>query len=159
MEYRQLDKKMDWPFFDTDFNISSIDRESIQALSKESSMSFWSTYISARPSERHGMLLPKDHWLLQGRIGPNWIQEWNEVELNNFTGDFILGHFEIPETEVLYFTLMRESTYAVTLRTFVKNWQAFLALDDERPILLHPRSGNYALFGPNGQLHVGKYPR
>ena len=54
-----------------------------------------------------------------------------------------------------FFMFMREDAYQIPLNFVMQYWRPFLALDDEGPLLLHPQSGHYALFGPNGYLSAG----
>jgi hypothetical protein len=69
---------------------------------------------------------------------------------------FFPAHFQIPSSESVFFLFMRELAYQIPFEYLTKHWRVFLALDDEGSLVLHPKSGHYALFGPNGYLRVGQ---
>ena len=162
LNYRSLSKESDWPFFDIEFKLSPSTAAMIHPLTERSSAELWSKYISSAPSERHLMLLPAGHWIKSDLKGPNWLSEYNSTSENyeniqsQSVSDFIDASFDVSDSEEVFFFLMREAVYALPFCVFSTHWQAFLALDDEGPILFHPTSGSYVYFGPNGQVFSGK---
>ncbi len=101
------------------------------------------------------MLLPNSNWVDPDQAGPDWEPEWNS-DTGNAVRQFLQKQFPLPPDETVYFMLMREHAYAVPIGVFAEYWRPFLGLDDEGPLLLHPASGYYACFGPNGYLRAGQ---
>jgi hypothetical protein len=154
-QFRELSSEVDWPFFDPDYALSPEIREHIRPLTKSAANELWRQEISQVPLERHVMRLPEDHWLKPNQLGPNWLPEWNSDEGSEVVS-FLHANFQISSSEPVFFLLMREIAYQVPLRILIKHWRAFLALDDEGPLVLHTSSGCYVLFGPNGYLRAGQ---
>ena len=153
-QFRALNIEADWPFFDSDYALTTEHREQIRPLSKSSAKELWQQKVSPMPLERHIMLLPENHWIKPNQSGPNWLSEWNsdtgsEVRL------FLQTHFPIAPLQSVFFLFGRELAYQVPIEFLIDHWRAFLALDDEGPLALHPPSGHYVLFGPNGYLSAG----
>ena len=156
--FRELDSEKDWSFFDKDFAIQQEVRQHIHALTQSAAKTLWSTEVSSNTLERHVMLLPKEHWLTPETEGPNWLAEWQSAEKTE-VDLFLRRHFQLSSNEAVYFLLMREIAYQAPIEIFIQHWRAFLALDDEGPLLLHLPSGRYALFGPHGYLQAGNRSR
>lgn len=154
-QFRPLDPKRDWPFFDKDFAIQDAVRKRIFPLAREASEHLWRREVSHKPVERHLMRLPSSHWIDPDQVGPDWELEWNS-DSGNEVQQFLQRQFPLPPDEVVYFMLMREHAYAVPIGVFAEYWRPFLGLDDEGPVLLHPASGYYACFGTNGYLRAGQ---
>ncbi|MBX7228597.1 MAG: DUF2947 domain-containing protein [Burkholderiaceae bacterium] len=152
--FRKLDSEKDWSFFDKDFAIPQAVRQHIHALNRSAAEKLWSTEVSNNALERHVMLLPKEHWLKPEAEGPNWLPEWERTEKAE-VDLFLRRHFQLSSNEAVYFLLMREIAYQAPIEIAIQHWRAFLALDDEGPLLLHLPSGCYALFGPDGYLQAG----
>ena len=153
-QFRELNTKADWPFFDHDYALPPEIREQIRPLTKLAADELWRHEVSQVPLERHVMQLPGDHWVKPSQLGPNWGPEWNSDEGSEVCL-FLQAHFQIPLNESVFFLFMRELAYQVPIELLVKHWRTFLALDDEGPLVLHPPSGYYVLFGPNGYLGAG----
>ncbi len=158
--YRPLDPKADWPFFDRDFYHTSIVREAIQPLTRESAELFWRIHFSQNAKERHPMLLPRNHWLHLTTNGPNWFAEYSNAsnELSATNGDvatFLRESFALPERDSVFFVTMREHAYRMLWWVVMACWPCLVAKGDEGSILFHPNSGKFACFGPNGSLGFG----
>lgn len=158
-QYDQLNAERDWPFFDSECTMSVNERSSVWPLSEPSAHSFWRTYVSANPLERHGKLLPKGHWLAPTLQGPSWLTEQRDGRLVSSAGpsvgSFLSEKFSLDPSERVYFVLMREHAYSVPMGVFCSHWEDFLLLDDEAPFLFHPTTKSFACFGPNGSLSFG----
>lgn len=153
-QFRELNTEADWPFFDNDYALLNEVRAQIRPLSNSAAEDLWRNEVSHAPLERHVMLLPDDHWVKPDQQGPNWLPEWSSDE-GSEVSLFLQSHFKISSSELVFFLIMREHAYQVPIEVLSKHWRAFLALDDEGPLVLHPPSGHYALFGPNGYLFAG----
>jgi len=158
--HRALDTELDWPFFDQSYGVASEDRPAIQPMTEAASTLFGQTHVSVNPIERHPMLLPQQHWLTPTREGPDWVQEFNNTT-NGFQIDqgrvstFLRSCFKHQGNESVIFVEMRESSYELPFQVFLRYWPCFLLGNDEGPFLLHPVSGMFAQFGPNGSLAFG----
>lgn len=158
--YRSLDPELDWPLFDPDFRVDVDARRFVRPLGELASSNLWQSYVSDKPSERHPMLLPSEHWLCSTKPGPNWVAEFNnDLEslppVQGSVSAFLQQCFELNENESVFFVAMRERCYAMPLALFLRHWPCFLAMDDEGSFLFHPTSGSFAQFGPNGSLAFG----
>ncbi|HXA47619.1 MAG TPA: DUF2947 family protein [Burkholderiaceae bacterium] len=154
-QFRALDTEQDWPFFDEGYPIPPEKKERICPLTKSAAESLWCQEVSNISVERHLMLLPIHHWVKPEQTGPNWLTEWDD-DVAIGVQQFLRSHFQLLSNETVYFMLMREHAYSIPIDVFTEFWRAFLALDDEGPLLLHPTSGRYAYFGPNGNLQCGQ---
>lgn len=157
--HRALDAKLDWPFFDQSLAVAPEDRPAIQPMTEAASTLFWRTHVSANPIERHPMLLPQQHWLRPTREGPDWVQEFNATNSAQIdqgkVSAFLRSCFKHQGNERVIFVEMRESSYELPFHVFLRYWPCFLLGNDEGPFLLHPVSGMFAQFGPNGSLAFG----
>ena len=161
LEYRQLDTKMDWPFFDGSFLHHAADRAGVRPLTLKAAENFWDTHISARGAENHPMLLPADHWLCPSVTGPRWDAGfWNDKEPERAeegeVANFLKQGLGIHEEDHVFFIAMRTRIYAVKLSCFLRIWPCFLAADDEAAFLFHPETGAFAVFGPDGSVKLGR---
>jgi len=151
---------LDWPLFDSGFGCSAEDRDVVLPLTEAASLAVWNTYVSAKPVERHPMLLPSGHWLHPTKSGPNWVTEFNSDSeaFDTHQGKvaaFLRQRFELSNNERVFFVAMRERSYLLPIQFFVQHWPCFLASDDEGSFLFHPQSGKFAQFDPNGSLGFG----
>lgn len=153
--FRALNEQEDWSFFDVDLALCEEDRSSVYALSRSTATKLWCGEISDQAGERHLAEISGNHWTRQCKFGPNWTGEWNSGAGNEIR-DFLAHHFSPLCDEYLYFILMKDTAYTAPVRVVTAYWRVFLGLDDEAPLMLHPCSGKFALFGPNGQVYVGQ---
>jgi len=152
--FRPLDAEADWPFYDSAYALSTHARARIQPLSESGAQALWRREVSKQPLERHVMLLPDSHWVKPDQPGPNWRAEWSGG-VGAEVSAFLQRCFPIASNEPVFFMLTRAWAYEAPIDCFIQHWRPFLALDDEGPLLLHPPSGHYALFGPTGYLSAG----
>ena len=158
--YRPLDPALDWTLFDPDFRVDVEARQSIRPLTELASSAIWNAHVSAKPMERHPMLLPNEHWLRPTELGPNWVPEFNNDSksfqpVQGNVSAFLKQCFDLDENEPVLFVAMRERSYSMPLKVFLQHWPCFLAMDDEGSFMFHLASGNFVQFGPNGSLAFG----
>ena len=161
IEYRQLNPKMDWPFFDSSFHSTPADTLAIYPLTKAAAENFWDEHISPVSGENHPMRLPVGHWLNPNMAGPNWDAEfWETREAESAeTGEiakFLQQGFGINEKDRVFFIAARARIYLVELSCFLRVWPCFLAANDEAAFLFHPPTGIFAVFGSQGAVSLGR---
>jgi hypothetical protein len=161
--YRDLDRNKDWSFFDADCVMTDSGRALIKPLTQASARAFWASQISSEQFARHAMQLPDSNWLSHGVPGPKWLVASAQADVGQSlvpndaqVTAFLLSSFDLDPARYLYFVLMKECAYYVPLGLFAKCFIDFLYIDDEAPFLLHPESGVFVRFGPNGQTWCGR---
>ncbi len=130
--------------------------EEIYQLSQSESLVIFTTMFGEIESSFYSFT--ENHWFVQAdsQCVGRWIEAYN-LDENSSVSLALKESVKWKEDADIYFCASRLIVFKTTWRNFVKNWDAFLACEDDCPILIQDLDQREAfMFTPMGEIRYIK---
>ena len=155
MDYRPLDPKNDWEFFDPDLAVPTSYLARIHPLTAESAAALWREFVSQ--DAEHPMQLADHAWpghLYSSPVRANWQTDWNDDAATGFA-EWLRASLPWPSDASVIFTHSSLRSIETSWEVFVSCWRSFL-FADEGPFLWSLQHPQAVGFSPAGFACVGR---
>jgi hypothetical protein len=132
--------------------------EDVILLGDEKANKLWEEEIDPKASSY--FYLPDDHWLISSpsfTIG-EWLEAYN-TDNNLFVETILRKNINYSKDSLLYFIARKNTIFLTKWSYFLKNWDEFIAVEDDCPILMlvdRKKRSNILVFKPLGDIDMIK---
>ncbi|WP_407936162.1 DUF2947 family protein [Gemmata algarum] len=138
--------------------IPDSDRTGIVEVVTEDSSRLWAELVHSDPNLHGVACMPEGHW---SQLNEESWMDWYESANHSDRPDTVVPALHRvtgwSESDTVLFLFNKWTIYKTTWGVFLRNWRAFLRMNDE-PLIIRPGNNVYICFGSSGGIAWGYRP-